>query len=675
MILKNVKMRNIRSYTDAEIEFPEGAVLLSGDIGSGKSTILLAIDFALFGLRRGELSGGSILRHGSAYGEVEVAFELDKNKVVIGRTLKRGKDSVVQDKSWIELNGLKKELSPTELRAKVVELLGYPESEISGKTLIYKYTVYTPQEQMQEIMLGDAEERLNVMRKVFSIDKYEKIKENVSIALKHIRAKKYALQEIVKDEGAKKEMRDKIKEETSETEKKISAQNKKIQEVVSKITEGKDRLESLQKTIDLVNEMKQQSKEQQTIYSETKVRLENMERDIENSKSRIFQLNEAKDRLPELVDLKDSNVLKVMINEREKNLSELTSRKAMLMSSVASLTNIYDKGKCSVCRQPVANPEKFKKDIDDMRAQLTDAEEKYRQTSMEVESLKKEREYSEKLALAQKDHEKYGELMRREQEHIEELKNISKELTAQNVKREADLKALFGKIKNYDDVSNRYKEAQEKLEELTKAKENLIKEKASSEQRIKDLNEQVSFLDRELWEREKQKKQIETYSLFENWSNELFTNLMSTIEKHVMTNIQKEFNLLFQQWFNMLVPDENLSVQIDDQFSPIITQNGFDTEYLYLSGGEKTATALAYRLALNKVINNLIESIKTKDIIILDEPTDGFSTEQMDSLRTVLQELGSRQTIIVSHESKVETFVDHIIRFQKENHISKIINW
>ena len=91
-----------------------------------------------------------------------------------------------------------------------------------------------------------------------------------------------------------------------------------------------------------------------------------------------------------------------------------------------------------------------------------------------------------------------------------------------------------------------------------------------------------------------------------------------------------------------------------------------------LSGGEKTAVALSYRLALNKVINDIVSEIKTKDILMLDEPTDGFSSEQLDKVRDVLEQLNVKQVIIVSHESKIESFVDSVIRVGKEEHISKV---
>ncbi len=119
--------------------------------------------------------------------------------------------------------------------------------------------------------------------------------------------------------------------------------------------------------------------------------------------------------------------------------------------------------------------------------------------------------------------------------------------------------------------------------------------------------------------------------------------------------------------------DENLSARLDDTFSPIITQNGYDTTINNLSGGEKTACALAYRLALNKVINDFISTIKTKELLILDEPTDGFSTEQLDKLRDVLNEMSSKQTIIVSHERKIESFVDFILRINKTEHMSEVV--
>ena len=131
-----------------------------------------------------------------------------------------------------------------------------------------------------------------------------------------------------------------------------------------------------------------------------------------------------------------------------------------------------------------------------------------------------------------------------------------------------------------------------------------------------------------------------------------------------MLKLRSEFSKLFNKWFNTLVP-ETFEVQLDETFTPLIIQSGIEMDYSFISGGERTAVALAYRLALNQTINSVLSEISTKDIIILDEPTEGFSDVQIDKMRDVLQELNVSQLIIVSHEQKIESFVDNVIRIKK----------
>src|SRR4030042_1974635 len=124
MKIKKIILDNIRSYEHQEIIFPEGSVLLSGDIGSGKTSVLLGIEFALFGLQPGQ-KGSAILRNGAQTGGVSIEFEVDDKNVLIERTLKKGK-AISQDYSAITVNGEKQELSVTELKNKVLEILKYP---------------------------------------------------------------------------------------------------------------------------------------------------------------------------------------------------------------------------------------------------------------------------------------------------------------------------------------------------------------------------------------------------------------------------------------------------------------------------------------------------------------------------------------------------------------------
>ena len=81
--------------------------------------------------------------------------------------------------------------------------------------------------------------------------------------------------------------------------------------------------------------------------------------------------------------------------------------------------------------------------------------------------------------------------------------------------------------------------------------------------------------------------------------------------------------------------------------------------------------ALAYRLALNSVVRKESSGLES-NLLILDEPTDGFSKEQLSKVREILDEIQSPQIILVSHERELESFADQVIKVSKTNGESSI---
>ena len=177
MKLLALEMLNIRSYQHQKIDFPEGSFLLSGDIGFGKSTILLAIEFALFGL--GDIMASSLLRRGEREGMVRLEFELEGKEIIVGRSLQKKGETISQTTGYISIDGNRKEMMPTELKAEILSLLGYPK-ELSSKQKnpIYRYTVYTPQEEMKQILLSKRDDRMEILRRIFGVDRYKTIRDN-----------------------------------------------------------------------------------------------------------------------------------------------------------------------------------------------------------------------------------------------------------------------------------------------------------------------------------------------------------------------------------------------------------------------------------------------------------------------------------------------------------------
>jgi exonuclease SbcC len=685
MIVKKITLNNIRSYTDASVEFPESSVLLSGDIGCGKSTILLALEFALFGLSKGDVSGESLLRNGKSKGSVEVSLNIQGRDIVIKRTLKKTADKVSQDSGYIIENETRKDATAVELKSRIISLLGYPKEALTKKSLIYRYTVYTPQEEMKRILVDDKDYRMDTLRKVFGIDKYKKIKENASVYLRALKEKSSNYQGQVEDldvlglqfsESKQKfaEIDSKIKLLKPEHDKfksEFQVQKLKVQELEQKARDRQECQHKLQlsesKLKDKLEQRKRNSRESELIVMRTDELTKELEAiKLDKPELTSEQINKVSDdKQKELLELsyelKEVELKKIALEEENKQVSELN--------------------KCPTCKQEVKS---------DYKAHFTKLH------SSEIETLtnqfnrlgtqkKMMAEYIEKLKSdSYNAHKKERDylVMLNNKKHISSMLNEMKLKTSQIEISQAELKKeigqlnlviveLSGKLTSFAEVNI---EGEKKLLDAAMQSLHAVEVKMAEQEREKTLLEKdILLLKTRIDEKLKIKDKIKQLNDHYSWLDSFFIPLMSTMEKHVMVQVHKEFDSLFQEWFDVLLNDDNVSVRLDDNFTPIIEQNGYELDISNMSGGEKTAVALTYRLALNKVINDLITTINTRDILILDEPTDGFSTEQLDRVRDVLDKLNLKQVILVSHESKIESFVDKVIRINKNEHISEVV--
>jgi exonuclease SbcC len=190
MYVEFITLKNFRSYENQTISFPKGSTLLMGDIGSGKSSILQAVEFALFGIMRGVTDASYFLRHGAKECEVSLTFTLDET-ITVTRTLSKTKNSVAQGPGTLTKAGVTQSFTPGELKVQILELLGYPSSASSkSHSLLYRYTVYASQEDMKSIILERPESRLNTLRILFGVDKYKSIVENASVILREKKMQK-----------------------------------------------------------------------------------------------------------------------------------------------------------------------------------------------------------------------------------------------------------------------------------------------------------------------------------------------------------------------------------------------------------------------------------------------------------------------------------------------------
>lgn len=658
MKIKSIHLKNIRSYEDQFVEIPEGSTLLAGDVGCGKSTILKAMEFALFGLKKGELEGTDLLRHGKNSGSVMLNLELDGRDVKIERNLRRSK-GITQDASKLVIDNQPLDLMPVELKSKILELIGYSQNLLKGNKPLFRFTVYTPQEEMKKI-LADEEDRLDTLRDIFDIGKYGNIRDNARTFMTELRRMKAGLEGEIRAMEQDVARLDELRVSKADIQRQITAEKSRQKEAEDKVSYSKTRLDKLKKDFAEINAIRHDvTKKESDLFGRRK-RNEQIRAEAAETRAKILDYSAT---LSQTAAQKSLAELKKELSEAEKRKEHLVSEKAVLFSDHKKLHRIFTAGVCETCGQKVHNPEEFGKNVTGMSARLDAINEDI----SKIESL--QQRLKDDISAGEKN-ERYSHLIR----DLEERESrLEKELET----NERDVASLTSGLDMLKPKTLGFEKLQEDIGTLENEFYRLQKDKSEIERILSRYEQQLADAEKRIQETEAKKEKMgqarqrtEKISRMLGWFDP-FIRLMETMEKHVMLSIQKEFNEYFQKWFSVLMGDQ-LSVKIDERFSPLIEQNGYQTEYQNLSGGEKTAVALAYRLALNKVINDVADTIKTKDLLVLDEPTDGFSADQLDRIRDVIAELGLGQIIIVSHEAKIDTYVDNVIRVYKENHVSRV---
>jgi len=677
MRIKSVYLRNIRSYEQGEVNLPEGSVLLSGDIGSGKTTVLLALEFALFGLQRGVLSGAGLLRNGKDNGTIKVCLEIGGKEIEIERTLKRSRDSVTQDSGFLTVDSERRELSATELKNAILQFLNYPPEFLTKTDVLYRYTVYTPQESMREILAEKSDIRVDTLRRVFGIDKYKALINNIGLFSARLRESiKNKEGQILGLEAKRNSLAD-AEKNISEFSSQLHETKNEHETALQNLRNEKEKLLLMEKEISELNKFRTEIARKKSEFETITEQLVDI---IGRAKILGSQIAEMKESLKgvnaQTVESVESaliqqqheiNRLQDMYTKLEKKISEFREKKNEKEEHARKIMSLSI---CSVCGQQVTQAHKHDFVLKNEAESATIEAELRRYTAMRDETSLKLEESKKNLREIQNKEKEIGllkiNLHRLEEKDLEnKMVNENKERFQsrhENLKKE--IRELEDKIGLMSEIEANYRKAKNALESVQEQERRIAIKKAKTEKDIENFESLAKNLKDEIANMERTKGNLMYLSRMKNWLQDKFIPVINTIEQEVMAKVHFDFSQLFRKWFAMLV--SGLSVRLDESFTPIIEGNGYEIDYGFLSGGERTAAALAYRLALNQVINSLISRIRTKDIIILDEPTDGFSSEQLDKMRDVLRELKAKQIILVSHEVEIESFVDSIIRFNKD---------
>lgn len=316
--------------------------------------------------------------------------------------------------------------------------------------------------------------------------------------------------------------------------------------------------------------------------------------------------------------------------------------------------------------ESLGNIEEHSSDLDEIKTSIRDLKKKI-SVLMEiagdsVENLPEEISYLEEMnkkyqhlmgEVSQKD-----TLLERQNENetlinktLKELKDISK-----------DIEDLNYNEKSHERVKKEWELKNEELNQLTGKKQMLTGQMDQLSISIKELESKIKSFQKY----ETDLKHLKDFLKLLNFIRDLYgkDGVQKDLRNISRPLIEEKTRDLFEK-FNFEYSD----IKLDDDYDVTIYGPTGESSLDMISGGEKIAVALALRLGITQVLSG-----GSLELIMLDEPTIHLDAYRRQELIDLLKKMSIiPQMIIVTHDTDLEDAADNILRIEKEEGTSFLV--
>jgi len=186
-MITQVRLRNWKSHKDTELQFGDGTNVLVGIMGSGKTGVMDAIAYALFGtlsavrgrvIKLEQMIMDRPKQMDSA--EVEVQFIApDGNEYIVKRVIERGSGTTLS-----ELRRASGELIESPSSTRVTETI---EGMLKMDAELFERAVYSEQNRLDYFLVLGRGRRMESIDELLGIDKLERARKNMGTLINNIR--------------------------------------------------------------------------------------------------------------------------------------------------------------------------------------------------------------------------------------------------------------------------------------------------------------------------------------------------------------------------------------------------------------------------------------------------------------------------------------------------------
>ncbi|MFH1239966.1 MAG: SMC family ATPase [Candidatus Diapherotrites archaeon] len=658
-MIKKIVLENWKTHKNSEFEFGSGTNVLVGPMGAGKSAVMDAISFALFGTfpaanaKRVSLDE-TIMAKPVAMDNAKIVLEFDydgKSYSVERSIIKGGTNSGKLYREGILIAG-----------PKTKEVTNSIESLLEINYDLFSRAVYSEQNQLDFFLRLSPAQRKDKFDDLLNLNRYEKVRSNsvtVSNRLKDISKERKKMLE-----QSRQELKD---ENVNEIEKRLSEKKKHNLELEKKIDLfGKDEKEISEKISNLEKKALE-FKESEELRVRLSAKTEQMKKTLEENMKKIG--NKTKEMLEkevkEISGKKEKSNKAIETNEKtldglQKHISEISEKDAVYKSGNEKLGKQLKQFKeldadCPLCKTALSNEKKEKlikdaekeiagnlKEISKLDKKHTDLKKEFEQHKHEIKSLKEITDSLVKEEIKINDLVLFATDVEKNKNEISVLENELEKVKVKIKHLGFDEKLLSSEKETFSEIKSNKLSAEkeisgniEMISELEKSIERIEKET----QRMEELEKSILGID----------KNIDKLSIF--------TNSLKAVQAEMRDLLIENINNAMSDIWPRIYPYgdyTNAKMEIEDgnyELKVLQREGAWVRVEGILSGGERSSAALCIRIAFSLVLTQNLSWL------ILDEPTHNLDSEAIRELSVMLREhlpevVG--QIFVITHDKEME---------------------
>jgi len=684
-MIKSIELVDFLSHSDTNLEFKDGVTIFVGDNGAGKSSIIDAITYSLFG-EHTRKNVKSLIRRGTNQGYAKIEFSIRDKQYEAFRKIKNVSSNYLEakffdttDNNRIDIASGERKQYNESMKEEIEKIIGMDYKKLQIASIV-------EQGKLNEIIELKPAERQELFNSVIGIDKL-----NI--------ASKYMLENI-------KKFREKIKTDLGYNDDDIENLTRKFENCQQDIKETqpkKNQLELKQKQIqekltELQNELEIETPKIDKI-DQLELRKNELLKYVKEKERAIQQQiseNERKIRDCEgcFEEIQENTGFEVKIQKVEEAVEETLNKIKEISNQIASLNEkqilasklqLKD-NKCPVCDSTVEklNPffqeEHIKDEIIKLQQEIK-LKEKERDTYTQ-----KRREFEEKV---QKTRNAESTLRAHSINTKEELLGIKKETEIQKEKLSLTNNNDLKEISQIDNQAKLIFENILKLELETKGfKEegflNLKKIIIEKQSELSQINqetgrmlEKIDLAKKKMDEIKKiisELKIVRKYILKLEKIEENIFNKKGSVATSLRSWALNSISLKASEYLSSL----NTKIQrVSLSEKDIMCYSNTETlDLKSLSGGESVSIALALRLGMASLLGS-----SNLNLMILDEPTTHLDAERKKLLVGILSQLSEisnlqlpMQFLIITHDEEIfeDSNVGQIYKFESSGEGTKV---